>query len=77
MQIKQNASQSLYATVLTNTHFPLEDQTLLAASIVEMLEYFDSFTPDAGQDNSFRFHGIWFPALDYKWLTFGVSNLPT
>lgn len=42
MQIKQNASQSLYATVLTNTHFPLEDQTLLAASIVEMLEYFDS-----------------------------------
>lgn len=68
MQIKQNASQSLsfYATVLTNTHFPLEDQTLLAASIVEMLEYFDSFTPDAGQNNSFRFHGIWFPAFDYR-----------
>lgn len=66
MQIEQNASQSLpfYTTILTNTHFPLEDQTLLAASIVETLEYFDSSTSDAGQDNSFRFHEIWFPALD-------------
>lgn len=68
MQIKQKRE---IVSVLTNTHFPLKDQTLLAASIVEMLEYFDSFTPDAGQDDSFRFHEISFPALDYKWLIFG------